>query len=76
MDDFEFGDIFKDKIGPEIEMVRCFDKKEIHVQFSEPIDLVFSEFLINYQLSGVEPINVSLEADSLVHLTFDSKLDN
>jgi hypothetical protein len=75
MDDFEFGEIIEDTVPPTIVSVKGFDERELLVQFSESVDPVFSQFLLNYKLEGVEPEKVELKADSLVRLTFNQPLE-
>ncbi len=75
MDDFEFGEIIEDAIPPAIVSVKGFDEHELLVQFSESVDPVFSQFLLNYKLDGVEPAKVELKADSLVRLFFKQPLE-
>ncbi len=72
MDDFVFGDIPRDTIPPQVEEIKGYDEKEILLQFSEPVDPVFAQFLINYRLEDtVEPIMAEVQSDSLVRLIFD-----
>jgi hypothetical protein len=75
MDDFEFGEFVLDKIAPKVINVRGFDEKQIQIVFDEALDPIFSEFVMNYKLDGVEPLEVMLEADSLVYLIFEEKLE-
>ena len=76
IDDFEFGEIREDTIPPTIVSVKGFDQHEMLVQFSESVDPVFSQFLLNYKLDGVEPARVELKVDSLVRLFFNQPLEN
>ncbi|PZX59607.1 lamin tail-like protein [Algoriphagus ratkowskyi] len=74
LDDFEFGEIVMDGKAPNVNMVRGFDENKLEIQFDEAIDPVFSEFLFNYKLDGVEPSLVIRKSDSLVYLSFEEKL--
>ncbi len=75
MDDFEFGEIVQDVTPPKIVSVRGFDERELLVQFNEAVDPVFSQFLLNYKLDGIEPEEVELKADSLIRLFFSQPLE-
>lgn len=75
MDDFEFGEFVEDKTPPKVSRVRGFDSNQVEIQFNEAIDPIFSEFLINYKLNELEPIEAKLKADSLVYLSFEEKLE-
>lgn len=75
MDDFEFGEIIEDTIPPTLVSVKGFDERELLVQFSESVDPVFSQFLINYNLEGVEPEKVEMKSDSLIRLSFNQPLE-
>lgn len=75
MDDFEFGEVVRDAIPPEIFSVRGFDKSELLVQYNEAVDPIFSQFLLNYKLEGLEPEKVDLKADSLIRLIFNQPLE-
>nr|WP_170857053.1 lamin tail domain-containing protein [Algoriphagus locisalis] len=75
MDDFEFGEFVEDKTAPKVTGVRGFDESQVEIQFDEALDPVFSEFLLNYSLDGVEPSEARLVADSLVYLTFKERLE-
>ncbi|MDN3205216.1 hypothetical protein [Algoriphagus sediminis] len=75
MDDFSYGDFVPDTDPPVISEVRGFDSDEIEIRFSEPIDPVFSQILINYKLDGLEPNQVVLKEDSVVNLRFDQSLE-
>lgn len=75
MDDFVFGEIIEDTVPPTIVSVKGYDDRELVVQFSESVDPVFSQFLLNYKLEGIEPEKVELKADSLVRLTFNQPLE-
>jgi len=70
MDDFEFGEFVEDTTPPTLISVRGFDEGIVQVQFSESVDAVFSEFLINYKIGGIDPGDAELVSDSLVNLTF------
>ncbi|MEP2296268.1 lamin tail domain-containing protein, partial [Algoriphagus sp.] len=76
MDDFEFGEFVEDTAAPKIKNVRGFDEREIEIQFDEELDPVFSEFILNYKLDGIEPLEAKRKSDSLVYLTFEVKLEN
>jgi len=75
MDDFEFGDILEDITPPEVVLVKSFDQRELLVQFSESVDPVFSQFLLNYKLEGNEPEKAEMKADSLIRLSFNQPLE-
>ncbi|MEB2774948.1 lamin tail domain-containing protein [Algoriphagus sp. D3-2-R+10] len=75
MDDFEFGEFVEDKTPPKVKRVRGFDSNQVEIQFNEAIDPIFSEFLINYKLNELEPIEAKLTTDSLVYLSFEEKLE-
>ncbi len=75
MDDFEFGEIIEDTIPPTLVSVKGFDESELLVQFRESVDPVFSQFLLNYKLDGVEPEKVEMKADSLVRLVFNQPME-
>ena len=75
MDDFEFGEIVEDVNPPKVFSVRGFDESELLVQFNESVDPVFSQFLLNYKLDGIEPEKVELKADSLIRLSFPQPLE-
>ncbi len=75
MDDFEFGDILEDTTPPKVVSIKGFDERELLVQFSESVDPVFSQFLLNYKLEGTEPDKVEMKADSLIRLSFSQPLE-
>lgn len=75
LDDFEFGEFILDTELPKLISVRGVDEGIVQVQFSEPVDSVFAEFLINYKIGEIEPIASDRLSDSLVNLTF-SGLEN
>ncbi len=75
MDDFEFGEIVEDTAPPKLVSVRGFDERELLIQFNESVDTVFSQFLLNYKLEGIETERVELKADSLIRLSFNQPLE-
>lgn len=75
MDDFEFGEILEDTVPPKLVSIKGFDERELLIQFSESVDTVFSQFLLNYKLEGIEPEKVELKADSLIRLSFNQPLE-
>lgn len=76
MDDFEFTDALEDRSPPEVFEVKGYDENSIQIAFSEKIDVVFSEFNFNYTLDDLQPLHARLSEDSIVHLSFDRKLEN
>ncbi|EAZ82280.2 hypothetical protein ALPR1_03525 [Algoriphagus machipongonensis] len=74
MDDFEFGDQVKDLTPPSITRVRGYEEHVVEIQFSERLDPVFSQFLLNYRLDEEVPEEVSVLNDSLVYLSFPKPL--
>ncbi|MFC3879504.1 hypothetical protein ACFOSV_04935 [Algoriphagus namhaensis] len=75
MDDFGYGVFEEDTESPAVVSVRGFDAREVEVQFTEAVDPVFSQFLISYELDGIEPISALLSADSIVNLAFPVPLE-
>ncbi len=74
-DDIYFGNQFVDEEVPTVESVTVVDQNNLDVQFSEPLDLVSAENVLNYSVSnGISNPNTALlDADpTLVHLTFSS----
>jgi len=68
MDDFEFGEIEVDRSAPQVKLVRGFDEKQIELIFNEALDPVFSRFLLNYEIAGIELQKAELKNDSIVYL--------
>jgi hypothetical protein len=75
MDDFEFGDLVEDELPPKAVQAKGYSEASLMIQFSEPLDPVFSIFPIAYELEGINPERVELKQDSLVVLTFLEKLE-
>ncbi|TFV93491.1 lamin tail domain-containing protein [Algoriphagus kandeliae] len=75
MDDFEFGDWEEDRQSPEVISVRGYSKNQLELSFSEPLDPIFSQIQLNYDLEGFEPSEASLKQDSLVILSFPQGLE-
>lgn len=75
MDDFEFGNIVEDVTPPNVVSVRGFHERKLLVQYNEAVDPVFSQFLLNYKLDGIEPDQVELKADSLIWLSFSQPIE-
>ena len=76
IDDFKFGEFEEDTSPPKITKVIGYDESDILISFSEGIDPVFGEFIINYSLNGVEPVEAKRYEDSLVVLTIPESLEN
>lgn len=76
LDDFVYGEFEEDLSAPELISARGFDASQVQLNFSEAIDPVFAEFLINYSLDGIEPEEAKIKQDSLVLLTFGDELES
>lgn len=76
IDDFKFGEFEDDTSSPVVRQILGYDESELLISYSESIDPIFGEFLINYRLNDVEPVEAKLDNDSLVVLTFSEPLKN
>ncbi|NVJ84978.1 MAG: lamin tail domain-containing protein [Algoriphagus sp.] len=75
MDDFEFGDWEEDRKSPEIISVRGYRRDQLELSFSEPLDPIFSQIQLNYDLEGMEPSEAILQQDSVVILGFAQEFE-
>lgn len=76
IDDFKFGDFEEDTSSPMVSEILGYDESEVLISYSESIDPIFGQFLINYRLNDIEPVEAKLDGDSLVVLTFSESLKN
>ncbi|MFT4859267.1 MAG: hypothetical protein ACI9UV_002111 [Algoriphagus sp.] len=74
MDDFEFGDFEEDLSAPLVNLVRGYDEKIVELIFNEELDLIFSTFILNYELEGLALQKAELKNDSLVYLFSNESL--
>lgn len=74
MDAVEFGDLVDDRLPPRLVRARGYRAQEVELLFSEPLDPVFSQLQLNYQLGTVAPEEVVLIRDSVVVMGFEEEL--
>lgn len=75
MDDFEFGEIVEDKDPPGITLVKGYSSSELSLSFDEPVDVVFAQLPLAYQLENQNPEAIRLLNDSTVILGFTEFFD-
>jgi len=76
MDDFEFGDIEKDEIPPNVLAVKGYNSNSVLIQYSEKVDPIFSILNLAYEIEGGNPVSAQLRRDSLAVISFEKKLES
>ncbi|MEY3648694.1 MAG: hypothetical protein RLZ13_1579 [Bacteroidota bacterium] len=75
MDDFSLEDLVIDEELPKVSQVKGYGQREVLVAFSEPMDPVFAQLNLAYQLEGNNPVEARLLLDSVVILRSEMDLE-
>jgi len=75
LDNFSLEDLVVDEEVPKVYQVKGYGKREVLVAFSEPMDSVFAQLNLAYQLEGSNPVEARLLLDSVVIIRSEVDLE-